>query len=136
LTPNVMGIAVDPTAPHRLWLAGVDQVWRVDDARTGTTSDGHLVVNQITSRASARLVGVDRSGRVIVVTAQTPAAKLGDPGRHGEVFRSIDQGQTFVTVSTDSVSRGLVDPTAMAIGSSGVIHITTFGFGWWVGRPS
>jgi hypothetical protein len=71
-----------------------------------------------------------------VVTAQTPAAKLGDPGRHGEVFRSIDQGQTFVTVSTDSVSRGLVDPTAMAIGSSGVIHITTFGFGWWVGRPS
>jgi hypothetical protein len=135
ITPDLMDIAIDPTSPHRLWLAGNDQIWRIDDARTGTTEAGTLVISRRTSLPAARMVAVDPTGGVVAVTAQVPAAQLGQRGVHGKVFTSIDSGQTFAQRSTDAVSRGLVEPVGLVVDTSGAIHIGTFGFGWWVGRP-
>jgi len=134
LTSARMDIAIDPTAPHRLWLAGADEVWRVDDARSGPGPDGRLA-GHAAHLAGARLAAVDPDGQVVVVTSQV-VARTGEQGRHGEVFRSTDEGRTFRRVSGIEVSRGLVDPVALAIGPTGVLHIATFGFGWWVGRPT
>ena len=135
ITPAMMDIAVDPTAPDRLWMAGGDEVWRVDDARTGTTMAGTLVISQRTTVAAARLVTTEPTGGVLVVTSQVPGATLGQRGTHGQVLRSRNLGRTFTVVSTDDVSRGLVEPIGIAVGPNGAVHITTFGFGWWVGRP-
>jgi hypothetical protein len=136
ITTARMDIAVDPGAPDRLWLAGENEVWRVDDARTGTVAAGTFVPNQRTAVTAARLVGVDATGGVIVVTSEVPATTLGLKGTHGKVRRSTNNGRTFPVVSTDDVTRGLVEPVGIAVGPNNVVHIATFGFGWWVGRPS
>jgi len=134
ITSRAMDIATDPVATHRLWLAGSGEVWRVEDARTGTEADGTLTISRRTKLPSARLVAADPTGGVVVVTAAT-VAPTGTKGRHGQVFVSTNGGATFTLRSTDAVSRGLVDPVGMAIDPKGTIHIVTFGFGWWVGRP-
>ena len=71
----------------------------------------------------------------MVVTAQVPGP-TGEKGTHGKVFTSANSGRTFVVRSTDAVSRGLVEPVGMVVDTAGAIHIATFGFGWWVGRPA
>jgi hypothetical protein len=134
ITPAMMDIATDPLSTHRLWLAGTNEVWRVDDARKGTTAAGTLAISQRTALGSARLITTDPAGGVIVVTSEVVGA-LGQAGAHGKVFRSTNAGATFKAVSTEAVSRGLVDPVGVAVGPKGVVHIATFGFGWWVGKP-
>jgi hypothetical protein len=135
ITPKMMDIAIDPKAPHRLWLAGNNEIWRVDDARVGVEGAG-FKINVRTTLPAARLIAVDPTGGIVAVTAQVPAAVLGKFGTHGKVFTSKDGGTTFVLRSTDAVSRGLIEPVGVVVDSSGAIHIATFGFGWWVGRPA
>jgi len=135
ITPKMMDIAIDPKAPHRLWLAGNNEIWRVDDARVGVEGAG-LKITVRTTLTAARLVAVDPTGGVVAVRAQVPSAVLGKPGTHGKVFTSKDGGTTFVLRSTDAVSRGLIEPVGLVVDTSGAIHIATFGFGWWVGRPA
>jgi hypothetical protein len=136
ITPLMMDIAVDPSAPDRLWLAGAEQVWRVDDARTGTADAGTLAISRRISVPAARLVAAGPApGSVVVVTSQIPAADPGKTGVHGKVLVSSNAGNTFLVRSTDAVARGLVDPVGLAVDPRGAIHIATFGFGWWVGRP-
>ena len=136
ITSRLMDIATDPgVATHRLWLVGTGEVWRVEDARTGTEADSTLTINRRTKLPSARLVAVDPTGGVVVVTAAT-VAPTGQKGSHGQVFVSTNGGTTFTLRSTDAISRGLVEPVGMAIDPKGTIHIVTFGFGWWVGRPA
>ena len=134
ITPRLMDIATDSVV-HRLWLAGTDEVWRVDDARTGTEMDHTLVISRRTTLRAARLVAADPTGGIVVVTGQV-AAPRGQKGSHGQVFVSTNGGTTFALRSTDAVSRGLVEPVGVAIDPKGTVHIATFGFGWWVGRPA
>jgi len=83
---------------------------------------------------AARLIATNPTGGGVVVTSQI-APPVGVKGSHGQVLVSTDNGATFVLRSTDAVSRGLVDPVGIAIDPKGTLHIATYGFGWWVGRP-
>jgi hypothetical protein len=137
ITSTAMDIAADPSAPHRLWLAGGGEVWRIDDARTGTVGGTPaLAITTRTAVPAARLVAADPTGGVVVVTGQTEATSLGDTGTHGRVLVSSDDGRTFVDRTTDAVRPGLVEPVGLAIEADGTIHVVSHGFGWWVGRPS
>ncbi len=137
ITSTAMDIAADPSAEHRLWLAGGGEVWRVDDARVGTVGGtSALAITTRTAVPAVRLVATDPTGGVVVVTGQIAATTLGTQGTHGRVLVSSDGGRTFLDRTTDAVRPGLVDPVGLAIEPNGTIHVLSHGFGWWVGRPA
>jgi hypothetical protein len=137
ITSTAMDIAADPSSPHRLWLAGGGEVWRVDDARVGTVGGSPaLTITQRAAVPEARLVAADPTGGVVVVTGETEGTALGDKGTHGRVLVSTDDGRTFVDRTTDALRPGLVEPVGLAVEPNGTIHVVSHGFGWWVGRPT
>jgi hypothetical protein len=111
---------VDPLDPSRLFVGTVGGLWRLDGADSGSVEEGSVSLTEL-GVASPGPVAVATDGLLYVATRP-----IGGPA---QLLVTSDGGGSFVDVADGRYRGAAAFPVAMAVASSGDIHLATIGNG-------